>query len=63
MDEFEYVPEFRYGTCPWCKLKGMLTWAVGNYHGEIWSDYICLKCLNTARVMKIGSVPCFEEEK
>lgn len=57
------MPELKYGQCPWCKLERMLTFVVGSYNGEIWSDFICFQCLNEARVVKIGSVPCFVEEE
>lgn len=41
----------KYGECPWCKRKMMLTWVLGQVKGSdrLWSGYVCNECLKKAQ--------------
>ena len=46
----EHMPDTKYGKCPWCERHNVaLTFAMGQYDGHLWCDYICYRCLNVAR--------------
>ena len=44
------MEETRFGKCPWCGKKDrVLYFAMGQYDGKIWCDWICMACLDAAR--------------
>lgn len=52
----------RFGTCPWCgKHEVPLCFAVGQYRGRLWTDWICHGCLEAAR--EIPAMKCVERRK
>lgn len=46
------MPETKIGKCPWCERYKVLYFAMGQYDGNLWCDWICAKCLNAARELK-----------
>lgn len=47
------MPETKIGKCRWCERDyQVLYFAMGQYDGKVWCDWICAKCLNAARELK-----------
>lgn len=47
------MPETKFGKCPWCERHNVvLYFALGQHDGELWCDWICGKCMDTARNLK-----------
>lgn len=47
------MPETKFGKCPWCERRELrLYFTMGSYDNKLWCDWICGKCLNTARNLK-----------
>lgn len=41
--------EHKYGECPICKEKNYLHFALGQYKGNIWCNWICDACYKEFR--------------
>ena len=53
-DKLAAMTERKYGKCPWCgKHNTFLYFATGSYHGNLWCDWICGKCLDAARELPV----------